>query len=51
MKKRNIDSIKTAYRKKHTTMPYPHAELSKDPLEALEIETKVGFQADRLPKE
>lgn len=51
MKKRNMDSIKTAYRKKHTTMPYPHAELSKDPFEALEIETKVGFQADRLPKE
>ena len=32
-------------------MPYPHKELSKEPLEALEMETNVGFQAERLTKD
>ena len=44
----NIKSLKSVFREKNTLMPYKHEEMNKSPFEALDEETKVKFDLNRL---
>ena len=47
----NVADLKNTFRKKQTTMPYKHPELSKLPFEVLEEETKIAFDVNKISKE
>ena len=48
---KNLENLKTVFRKKHTLMPYKTPELKRLPLDKIKDETRVEFDPTRLPEE
>ena len=46
---KNLKMLKEYFRKKNTVMPYPTKECEELPLDKLERESKIKFDADKLP--